>query len=89
MSAELPTGSPGERAIFGFLIALVGVIVVVVGGAELAAVVAGHHLVLTERVVAAALEGLPRHLTDPRLAWGSVDRPTCRDRSSTGWPSAS
>jgi type IV secretion system protein VirD4 len=73
MSSELPTGTPGERAIFGFLVALVGVIVVVTGGAELAATVSGHHLVLSERVVATALERLPRHFANPKLAWGSAN----------------
>jgi type IV secretion system protein VirD4 len=74
MGSELPTGTPGERAIFAFLIALAGVIVVAVGGAELAATMAGHHLVLTERAVATALERLPRHVGNPRLAWGSTNR---------------
>jgi type IV secretion system protein VirD4 len=71
MSSELPTGTPGETAIFAFLVALVGVIVVVVGGAELAATLIGHHLVLSERMVAGALESLPRHFGNPQLAWGS------------------
>jgi type IV secretion system protein VirD4 len=49
------------------------VVMIVVAGAELAAFVGGHHLVLTESLVATAIVHLPQHLGDPQIAWGTVN----------------
>jgi type IV secretory pathway TraG/TraD family ATPase VirD4 len=74
MGSGIPTGAPGERAVFALLVALAVVVGVVVGGAELAAAFVGHHLMLSESLVASALVHLPAHLVDPRLAWGQANR---------------
>lgn len=67
-------GLGGDRAILALLVVLVGVVITLLAGAELAAVFAHHHLLLSTRAMATALIHLPRHLADPRLAWPAPDR---------------
>ena len=74
VDSGIPVGTTGERAIFALLAAFAALVVIVVAGAELAAAFGGHHLVLSESIVATALVHLPRHLGDPRAAWGRVNR---------------
>jgi type IV secretion system protein VirD4 len=74
VDSGIPTGTSGERALFALLAAFAALAAIVVAGAELATAFGGHHLALSESIVATALVHLLRHLGDPGAAWGRVNR---------------